>query len=710
MDDTTESLHDLFGGASGKVDSTVLLELQSILRLHAISPQELFYKWESYSIKMGAEATKLDLSTARDFKKDLNEALERESRGKHARSTEKSRVGATPRAGAGDIFGTMDGLIPNTPRLGSLNHTNGSTVKRRSNFETPAPKASKTDSPHDFKTPGTTTTNGAQDVSFASRPNAGTIQECLNEHIEVPSAPETVPTEPRIKLKANTELSKYNYKTMAMKLSEASEILDDRIDEFLAELQSHHKLDDSAFGNPSAQSTSEVVAVGRIASDSGEGRLNAASLVLETSRRTGAGLRVPLNVDALQGYDFFPGKIVALRGVNASGDFFSVSEELGMPLLPPAASTTAELDAHNARIQGASADPDSMADGSESRSLNIIIAAGPYTQQTNLDFSAFHALLSTALETRADSLILLGPFLDAEHPLIRTGAFDLPDSYPVAPDKATLTDLFRYHISKPLAELASQLPLCQIILVPDVRDTASKGAVSWPQGRFDRKELGLGGQRTIQTVTNPCTLSLNEAVWGLSSLDVLEQIRGVECVGGKAKVENVFVRMCKGIIGQKHYMPVFPAADRVSLEGGKVKAENGEGEGGETTEVEWKSVGASLDVSYLKLGEWLNVRPDVLVTPSVLTPFAKVSEEFRLSIKLNGTSFADGSTRLLNLSCASIQAHCPKGKHLARTLELRYCLEMSVTKRGMLAHYWIIACSIVQEWILSRSDYYRGGL
>ncbi|CRK47709.1 hypothetical protein BN1723_016776, partial [Verticillium longisporum] len=36
--------------------------------------------------------------------------------------------------------------------------------------------------------------------------------------------------------------------------------------------------------------------------------------------------------------------------------------------------------------------------------------------------------------------------------------------------------------------------------------------------------------------------------------------------------------------------------------------------------------GAMLDVSYLKLGEMVNVRPDLLLVPSFLPPFAKVVE------------------------------------------------------------------------------------
>ena len=100
-------LNELFAiPPATELPSDVLGELQSILRLHSISPEELSYKWESYTIKMGSEQTKLDLDTARAFKKDLQEMLERESRGKaHVRSVDKR--GATPRStGKGDdVFG-----------------------------------------------------------------------------------------------------------------------------------------------------------------------------------------------------------------------------------------------------------------------------------------------------------------------------------------------------------------------------------------------------------------------------------------------------------------------------------------------------------------------------------------------------------------------------------------------------------------------------
>lgn len=108
MADNTEELNELFSLAGhSKLPPDILGELQSTLRLHSISPQELFYKWESYCIKMGSEETRLDLTTARAFKKDVQEILEREIRGKaHMRSADKKGAHTTPRnaGNSGDVF------------------------------------------------------------------------------------------------------------------------------------------------------------------------------------------------------------------------------------------------------------------------------------------------------------------------------------------------------------------------------------------------------------------------------------------------------------------------------------------------------------------------------------------------------------------------------------------------------------------------------
>ena len=112
MANTKAELNELFAiHPVTELPPDILGELQSILRLHSITPQELSYKWESYAMKMGSDQTSLDLITVRAFKKDLQEMLERDSRGKaHIRSVDKRGAFATPRAGKGDdVFGMSVG-------------------------------------------------------------------------------------------------------------------------------------------------------------------------------------------------------------------------------------------------------------------------------------------------------------------------------------------------------------------------------------------------------------------------------------------------------------------------------------------------------------------------------------------------------------------------------------------------------------------------
>lgn len=109
MNTVTEELNNIFAiPPAEELPLDVLGELQSICRLHSISAQELSYKWESYTMKMGTEQTNLDLTTVRAFKKDLQEIVEREARSKsHMRSADRRGAFATPRNATkgGDVFG-----------------------------------------------------------------------------------------------------------------------------------------------------------------------------------------------------------------------------------------------------------------------------------------------------------------------------------------------------------------------------------------------------------------------------------------------------------------------------------------------------------------------------------------------------------------------------------------------------------------------------
>ncbi|KAI0533260.1 DNA polymerase alpha subunit B N-terminal-domain-containing protein [Xylaria digitata] len=614
-DAETQELNERFATGGQPLEHDILVGLQNIMQLHSLSAQDLFFKWESYCIKMEMDDMKLSVRTLDALKQDLLDALERNNRSHQVQIKTEKRAGATPRAAVkngGDVFGMLEGMVPSTPAAGKLNK---SAVKKRNPLETPSISKIKNNVPGsspDYNSPlrlenQLESMNAVPALSFNDRQNPGELIEVLNEHLK-PADPPIAPFgEARIKLTAASDQKKLGYKTLAMKSSEASEILDDRIDDFMALVRDHYKIDDEEFGSAASQSTTEIVAVGRIASDSFEGKLNTASLVLETSRRTGNGRRIPLKLEKLdERYQFFPGQIVAFRGINSSGQEFVVGEMLDIPLLNSAASTPAAIEGHRERLRGG---PDAMESDDEPAPLNILFGSGPYSADDNLDFEPLHAICGQAADTCADVLVLTGPFIDTDHPLIATGDFDLPEEATFDPDTATMSTVFKYMISPALNRLVASNPHITILLIPSVRDVINKH-VSWPQELFSRKDLGL--HKTIKIIGNPMTLSINEMVLGISSQDALWDLRHEELVGSNPITPNLMPRISRYLIEQRHYFPIFPPVDRSKLP----KAGTAEG----------IPTGANLDTSYLKLGEMLNVRPDVVVVPSALPPFARVVE------------------------------------------------------------------------------------
>lgn len=310
---------------------------------------------------------------------------------------------------------------------------------------------------------------------FSIRTNAGATIETLNLHIPTPALPFGTSWESRVKLTVNMDLKKFSYRPMHQKLTEASEVLDDRIDEFMGFVQEHYQLADEQFGNPSTASPSEVVVVGRIASDSLDGKLNKASVVLEPSRRMGAGSRVPLKLDAIGSLSFFPGQIVAVKGVNASGDYFAVSEILEIPTLPTTATFVSEMNDVASRL--------------EAGPLTIMVASGPYTTDDNLHFEALDEICRRAVETCPDVVILTGPFIDSGHPLIQTGDFDIERTN--SQDDGTLEDLFREKISRKIKRVEKSL----VLLVPTVRDVVNRH-ISFPQEPIKKRILELPSVRS----------------------------------------------------------------------------------------------------------------------------------------------------------------------------------------------------------------------
>ena len=107
MAGSKENINAVFQPSGDGLPEDVLGVMESMLRLHSISAQDLFYKWESYCYAMG-EQTQLDINTVRMFQKDVQDKVERGGPHKQTArgSDRKPAISATPRAvGTGDVFG-----------------------------------------------------------------------------------------------------------------------------------------------------------------------------------------------------------------------------------------------------------------------------------------------------------------------------------------------------------------------------------------------------------------------------------------------------------------------------------------------------------------------------------------------------------------------------------------------------------------------------
>ncbi|CAM9941661.1 unnamed protein product, partial [Choristocarpus tenellus] len=224
----------------------------------------------------------------------------------------------------------------------------------------------------------------------------------------------------------------------------------------------------------------EVVVVGRVCCETSEGKINRASIILEGSRRDSGGQRVHLDVKELTSFAFFPGQVVAVRGVNSSGSRMMVRGIIeGVPH-PLPASTPSQLEQlqHGAEEGGG-------------QPLSLLVAAGPFSTTDSLAYEPLNDLLGVVKAKQPDVVILVGPFVDAMHPKVASGdaSVECMDGRSEAVDFETL---FKLRISDKLDTLfvdGPSLPT-HFIIIPSLRDVFHEYV--YPQPPFhDRVEGGV---------------------------------------------------------------------------------------------------------------------------------------------------------------------------------------------------------------------------
>ncbi|KAI7996113.1 DNA polymerase alpha subunit B [Camellia lanceoleosa] len=131
--------------------------------------------------------------------------------------------------------------------------------------------------------------------------------------------------------------------------------------------------------------------------------------------------------------------------------------------------------------------------------LSLIIAAGPFTTTDNLFFGPLTELLAYARRKQPQLLLLLGPFIDSEHPEIKKGAVN-----------RSFDEIFRLEILGRLQDYLEYMGSAARVILP----------------AFDIQQADL--KRQITSLTNPGIFSANEIKVGCCIVDILKQLSGEE--------------------------------------------------------------------------------------------------------------------------------------------------------------------------------------
>lgn len=302
------------------------------------------------------------------------------------------------------------------------------------------------------------------------------------------------------------------YKYMFEKVRDAADVLDDVItslaDQMITDLNTEE------YSQLRLPSNEAVCAAGRICCDS-VGRLNFASVLLEGSREISSGSAVPLDLTHLSEFSLFPGQIVGVRGVNTTGNKLVVQELLPGKVLPPPDSPAIIKNATGA--------------------VQVVVASGPFTTTDNLLYEPLTDLLSVLKENPPHMLILLGPLLDAAHPLVVEN--QLAETH-----DAIVTRCLRI-ITSTLENSGTE-----VVLVPSSRDVCCPTV--YPTPPYD-------AGNSITSVSDPVLLDINGTVVALTATDILFHL-GKEEISYPPQGSDRLGRLARHILRQQCMYPLYP--------------------------------------------------------------------------------------------------------------------------------------------------------
>ncbi|CCF59522.1 hypothetical protein KAFR_0H01120 [Kazachstania africana CBS 2517] len=612
INDENNEIVSRFGPDANNPD--ILSHLENLSKLFAITSEDLYIKWEQFSYQTLNNETSLSMRNLTQFKSFLQAQIEKQANaavGNLSNSTTSNTSNSVPTAkkpknirpltANSSLFGFN---IPKTPiltkkrKIESIDGNDSKNIKLEFSQDENNSMNSEVSIKNEISTgtpiPKRSVTLKQESGKIIDSLNPQNLEISAGYHSEGKSSNDDQ-TVSKVRIQPIYDPIKYKFRTMRQNLIEVSDVLDEQIEIFTKLIMESFKLPPSDFADPTVQSQSSVYCVGRIVPDTitSEGFLNPESLSLETSRVSGIGRRVRLDLSNIEETSLFAGQIVGLRGKNANGDSFSVEEILELPYPEFPVSTEEELLEYKTLL--------------DNKSEKILVTSGPYIPDNNFDLSHLEEFVERVnQEIKPHIIIMFGPFIDVTNPIIMAG--NIPHFQNLKQQPRTLNELFTKLITPILKKIN---PSTQVILIPSTKDALSQHA-SYPQDSFDRRILQL--PKNFKCFTNPSTFQLNETFFSCSNVDIFKDMKEVT-KGGKTSMSNRFDRISTHLLQQRRFYPVFP---------GSIKSMTIPDPNTKDTKSYKHVSGADLEVSYLGLTEFIgNLASDILIIPSEMHAFAR---------------------------------------------------------------------------------------
>ena len=228
--------------------------------------------------------------------------------------------------------------------------------------------------------------------------------------------------------------------------------------------------------------------------------INTHSLMLESTQER----RVRLIINECNEYILFSGQIVGAVGrMMGDNTHFHADTLVCGPALPAVRTGSAVLTAP----------------------VHVTFASGPYSPDSDLVFDSISELEVRVREQAPDKLVLMGPFLDVNHPVIASGTVE--DSFGRA---VTFEDVYRQEIIPKLARLARacETARTELIIVPAL--TEARFDFPLPQPPLNTSAAPIWASlvkelpASVVFASNPARITIGDVSVMVTSTDALSSV------------------------------------------------------------------------------------------------------------------------------------------------------------------------------------------